>query len=559
MAEKVCCSYRNVLSKDALEEELIRVACLYRVSTTKQVDHDEQNQADIPVQRKACHDFCDRMGWTIVIEEQETGVSGFKVSASDRDKIQLLKEYAEQGKFDVLLVFMFDRIGRRAEETPFVVEWFVKHGIQVWSVNEGEQKIDTHADRLMNYIRFWQADGESQKTSIRTKTALGQMVQEGRFRGGIAPYGYKLVPSGQFNKRKHEVYKLEIDEDEARVVRMMFDLCVGSGYGRFKIANFLSTMGIKTRDGKNWHEATVGHILHNIMYTGVLRSGDTYSEVFPELQIITTELFKAAQELMEQRVNEYNAQRTMPRNTRGKSLLSGNVFCGHCGARLTITTNGTTRINAAGEKVGRRRFRYVCYNKTRKRADCTGQTGYTMHILDKLITDVLHQVFARMRAVDGDEIVSRTNRNAMVGLKDRIAATKAECAKATKEYESLKLEIIKAVQGESAFPMEILSELVNNARTKMLDADAHLSELTSELEASNQRVNAIKADYDRIMEWSEIFDTSDMEVKKMIAGYIIKRVDVYSDYRLHIEFNMNFAQFELGLEIPNDYQPDECA
>ena len=128
----------------------------------------------------------------------------------------------------------------------------------------------------------------------------------------------------------------------------------------------------------------------------------------------------------------------------------------------------------------------------------------------------------------------------------------------TKEYESLKLEIIKAVQGESAFPMEILSELVNNARTKMLDADARLSELTSELEESNQRVKAIKADYDRIMEWSEIFDSSDMEVKKMIAGYIIKRVEVYSDYRLHIEFNMNFAQFELGLEIPNDYQPD-CA
>ena len=334
---------------------------------------------------------------------------------------------------------------------------------------------------------------------------------------------------------------------------MMFDLCVGSGYGRFKIANFLSTMGIKTRDGKNWHEATVGHILHNIMYTGVLRSGDTYSDIFPELQIITPELFKSAQDLMEQRVNEYHAQRTMPRNTRGKSLLSGNVFCGHCGARLTITTNGTTRVNAAGEKVGRRRYRYVCYNKTRKRADCTGQTGYTMHILDKMITDVLHQVFARMRAVDGEEIVSRTNRNAMVGLKDRIAATKAECAKATKEYESLKLEIVKAVQGQSAFPMEILSELVNNARTKMLDADARLSELTSELEASNQRVKAIQADYDKIMEWSEIFDSSDMEVKKMIAGYIIKRVDVYSDYRLHIEFNMNFAQFELGLEIPNDY------
>lgn len=139
-----------------------------------------------------------------------------------------------------------------------------------------------------------------------------------------------------------------------------------------------------------------------------------------------------------------------------------------------------------------------------------------MHILDKLITDVLHRVFAYMRGADGDEIVSRTSQNALVGLKDRITTAKAECAKATNEYESLKLEIVKAVQGQSTFPKEILSELVNNARTKLLDADASLSELTAELEASSQRGNAINADYDRVMEWAEIFDTSEMEVKKMI-------------------------------------------
>ena len=448
---------------------------------------------------------------------------------------------------------MFDRIGRRAEETPFVVEWLINHGIQVWSVNEGEQRIDTHVDRLTNYIRFWQADGESQKTSMRTKAALGQMVQEGRFRGGSAPYGYDLVPSGTYNKRKHEVFKLEINPDEAKVVRMMFDLCVGSGYGRFKIANFLSEMGIKTRDGKNWHEATVGHILHNIMYTGVLRSGSTQSKAFLDLQIISPENFELAQKLMAERANECNALRTMPRNTRGQSLLSGNVFCGHCGGRLTLTTNGTTRINAAGEKVGRKRIRYVCYNKTRKRSNCDGQTGYTMHILDKMVTDILHQVFDRMRSVEENEIISRTHRSAMVSLKKRLADAKAESAKAAKEYESLKLEIIKAVQGESAFPMEVLSELVNNARTRMLDANAQLTELNEEVEKSNQRIEAIKADYRRIMEWSEMFDGSDMDVKKMIAGYIIKRVDVYSDYRLHIEFNMSFAQFELGLETEVEY------
>lgn len=344
------------------------------------------------MQKKACREFADRNGWTIVMEKQEAGVSGFKVSANDRDVLQDIKERAEKNEFDILLVFMFDRLGRRAEETPFVVEWFVKNGIRVWSVNEGEQRIDTHADRLMNYIRFWQADGESRKTSIRTKAALSQMVQEGRFRGGVAPYGYDLIPSGTLNKKKREVMKLQINEEEAKAIRMMFNFCVEKGYGRCKIANLLTSMGINTRDGKAWHEATVGHILHNVLYTGVLKSGTTLSEVFPDIQIVSEETFEMAQSLMDERINENKDDRTMPHHTTGQSLLSGNVFCGHCGGRLTLTTNGTVTSYANGDSVRRKRVRYVCYNKTRHRVDCNGQTGYTMHILDGIVVDVLHIV-----------------------------------------------------------------------------------------------------------------------------------------------------------------------
>ncbi len=536
-----------------------RVCCLYRVSTTKQVDHDELNQADIPVQRKACREFAGKMGWNIVEEEQEAGVSGYKVSAGDRDKLQLIKKRAEQGKFDILLVFMFDRLGRKSDETPFVVEWFVKKGIRVWSVNEGEQRFESHTDRLTNYIRYWQADGESQKTSIRTKTALGQMVQDGRFRGGSAPYGYHLAPSGIFNKRKHEVYKLEIDEEEARVVRMMFNLCIESGYGRCKIANMISGLGIKTRDGNNWHEATVGHILHNIAYMGVLRSGESQSEAFPELQIIDPGTFDLAQKLMAERVNEYNDQRTMPKNTSGQSLLSGNLFCGHCGGRLILTSNATKRRNADGEVVSRRRIRYVCYNKTRHRADCDGQTGYTMHILDGMVTEILHQIFDRMRAVSESEIVSRTQMNMTADLKEQVAAAKREFAAATREYEAVKAKLMAVIRGESSLPEAVLSEMAEETKQKMARESEKVSALNAELERSNSRAEEIRKDYESILKWSEMFDSSDMAVKKMIAGYLIKRISVYTDYRLHIEFNINFAQFELGLEIPNVYQVREQA
>ena len=103
-----------------------RVDCLYRVSTDKQVDYNDKSQADIPMQRRECHRFCEKMGWTIVHEEQEDGVSGHKVRAENRDKLQIIKERAKQGKFDILLVFMFDRIGRIADETPFVVNGLLR-------------------------------------------------------------------------------------------------------------------------------------------------------------------------------------------------------------------------------------------------------------------------------------------------------------------------------------------------------------------------------------------------------------------------------------------------
>ena len=52
-----------------MPENKNRVCCLYRVSTDKQVDHGDKNQADIPMQRKACHRFCEEKGWTIIHEE----------------------------------------------------------------------------------------------------------------------------------------------------------------------------------------------------------------------------------------------------------------------------------------------------------------------------------------------------------------------------------------------------------------------------------------------------------------------------------------------------------
>lgn len=507
-----------------------RVYCLYRVSTAKQVNFDDKNQADIPVQRKACHDFAKKMGWSIIHEEQETGVSGFKLSVDHRDKLQLIKRHAEQKKFDILLVFMFDRLGRRDDETPFVVEWFVSHGVEVWSTQEGEQRFESHIDHLMNYIRYWQASGESKKIAIRTKIALGQMVQEGRFRGGVPPYGYRLVPSGVLNKRKQEVYKLEIDEDEAQVVRYMFYLCVGLGYGRYKIANQVSQQGMKTRTQSNWHEATVGHILHNITYIGVLRSAECQSEIIPELQIIDPETFEHAQQIMLQRSNVHRENRTISLNTSGQSLLSGNVFCGHCGGRLILTSNKSVRTNAAGERITYQRMRYICYNKTRHRVECDGQTGYTMHIVDDVVSELVKKSLNQMGIVEKEQITNILRGCSKATAYEALETARAALRTAKKEYDLVKAEIVKALQKESSFSVEVLGQLARDAEIKIHNAEKCVAKLRFGI--FDEGINRISF---KNLRWSDLFESCDVPAQKMVVGYLIPKIYIFRDYRICIE------------------------
>ena len=96
--------------------------------------------------------------------------------------------------------------------------------------------------------------------------------------------------------------------------------------------------------------------------------------------------------------------------------------------------------------------------------------------------------------------------------------------------------------------------MADEAKAKMMAASEKVSSLSAEMEQSTAKADEIRNDYQRILKWSELFDDSDIVTKKMVAGYLIKRIDVYADYRLHIEFSINFAQFELGLDIPHEYR-----
>ena len=482
---------------------------------------------------------------SLVYEEQEEGVSGHKVRAEARDKLQIIKEYARKGKFDILLVFMFDRIGRIADETPFVVEWFVRNGIRVWSTQEGEQRFDNHTDKLLNYIRFWQADGESEKTSVRTRTSLRQLVEEGHFKGGSAPYGYDLVKSGRINKRKHELYELHINEQEAEIVRLIFDKYVYEGYGAQRIATYLNNAGYRARSGKCWHPGSLRGMVGNLTYMGVLRCGDARSELMPELQIIPQEEFEAAQRIREDRSAHAaeEAEHHVPLRTRGQALLSNNVYCGHCGARLALTTSRKWRKLSDGTLDDTLRIRYTCYGKLRKQTDCTGQTGYTMHILDEIIDKMVRQIFSRLRGIPKEQLITSRYAKETAERKNHLQTLQAERDKAEKDLLALKTEILAVIKGESAFPKDTLAEMIAAQEKKHTELETLCEEASAELERNAELMANVSQLYEELISYADLYDSASFEAKKMIVSQLIRRVEVYRGYQIHVDFNFDLAQY----------------
>lgn len=120
------------------------------------------------------------------------------------------------------------------------MEWVVKQGIEVWSTREGQQKFDYHVDYLLNYIRFWQASGESGKTSTRIK----QMTEAGVFAGGRVQYGYRLIHKGRTNKKGILVKDKAVDSAEMLIVQEVHRRALYEGVGTHTMAWELNDRGL---------------------------------------------------------------------------------------------------------------------------------------------------------------------------------------------------------------------------------------------------------------------------------------------------------------------------
>lgn len=529
-----------------------RVKCLYRVSTKKQVDKDD----DLSMQKNECREFIERQrDWVLIDEYYEKGVSGYKVSAKNRDAIQHLLRDADEKKFDVLLVFMFDRLGRKEDETPFVMQDFAKRGIELWSVKEGEQKFDTHADKLINYVRGWQSAGESEKISFRVDASHKQLVESGEYRGGQTPYGYMTVLSDTTNKKGFFKNKLAICGNEANVVKIIFNLVYEKGYGSNRIQEYLNNQNIPSPTGKQWSRASIQHILTNPIYKGYLvygkrdndgrnQSRDNWvlsEKPLEDLIIVDEHIWDKVQQIRDNK----NPKKRKDTNvsiigTSSPLLLIGFIRCGHCGSIISTTYNYCRWTRKSGEKCVTIQPIYRCNGRVDSRIHCDGQTTYNKNKLEGLVIKHTKQFVRNLQKVDFTEEVNKFKKNQKSKYETELEELKQKLEKCYLTLNGLKEEAKKLIRGEKAkFDEDFINEMKEETENEIKNIKNEIDEKTLILKQKDIELDEIVLVQKNIMDWEKVFDENDTDKKRVLLSKLIENVTVYKD-KVVVNFKVSF-------------------
>lgn len=542
--------------------DIKRVGCLYRVSTLKQV---EKN--DIPMQRIACGEFIkSQNNWKLTKEYIELGVSGYKLSESKRDALQDIKKAVLNKEIDILLVFMFDRIGRREEETPFVVEWLINKGVEVWSVKEGQRKIENRADKLINYLTYWQAGGESEKTSIRVKEAQTQMAENGILTYGgkrNAPYGYEFIKSGTYTKKGVERQKLIIKKDEAEIIKDIFEMYVKKGFGIGRIAKELNDRKKKPRRSMLWATSTVGAILGNPIYMGFpaykkkTTTNATGSKKQPfenwilpkkkveSLAIIDEEMWYEAKKIREDRAK--NLEFAKPRQTKSPLLLSGIVKCGECG--YTFTTSESKKKKPDGGIW--EYYYYKCSSTINTNTCCLEKKSIKKEVLEEIVLKCVYNFLDSLEQVDLSEAIKQGVLNNCDNDEKELKKCETQINEIDANIKVLKDEVVKTLTGESSFTAELLNELISEKEKQKIEIIETKNCIENKIRQKKVEDNELLQIKERIPIWKEEFENADIVIKKMLLSEIIKEIRIYND-RYEIDFRVQLNKYLKAIsEIDN--------
>jgi site-specific DNA recombinase len=305
-----------------------------RIALYLRVSSEEQREAGtIQTQRESLERYAAQSGFEVVELYADDGVSGTFL-LHERPEGKRLLEDAKEGKFQTVLVYKLDRLGRTQLGILDAADRLERVGVALRSATEYYETA-TPQGRLMFQMLGSFAEFERSTIRQRTRDGLHREHREGHYMGRV-PFGYRVDEHGH----------LQVVPEEAEIVRQVFERIAAGGtlYSETAHLNNLGvrppswrTSGKKRPPAKRWAAPTIRTILRNTTYSGThritLSTGEVVEQTVPA--IIEPELQLRVLARLEE-----NRRFSGGKKTRAY-LLSGLVTCETCGCSCVGRTNSS--------------------------------------------------------------------------------------------------------------------------------------------------------------------------------------------------------------------------
>ncbi len=552
-----------------MNKEKIKVYTYKRVSTAMQIDG-----YSLDAQRARMKAYADFNDYEIVGEYEDAGKSGKSIEG--RMQFRQMMEDVKSGKDNIsyVLVFKLSRFGRNAADVLSTLQVMQDFGVNLICVEDG---IDSSKDAGKLMISVLSAVAEIERENIRVQTMEGriQKAREGKWNGGFAPYGYQLVNG-----------KLEINEEEAVVIRTIYDQYVNTDIGSNGISKYLENHGIRKiqrQNGKNplFDAHLVRLILKNPVYYGKIAYGRRKTEKVHgtrnEYHLVEQENFLLVDGLHEAIIPEdvWNAAQAKliaqakkyEHVNKGKNerthLLSGIVKCPICGAGMY--GNKSIKYKKDGTKY-KDFFYYGCKHRGMQRGH---KCDYRKQIREELLDDAVAEVIVKLvsnphfAAMMQEKINMKVDTTAIdqeiTNYEKQLRQDYAIKSKLIEEIDNLNPDDRHYIRRKSDLDDRLyrMYDKIEELESQLIDARAKKTSIEAE-KITGDNIYKVLICFDKLY-----FAMNDVERRQLIEA-LIAEIQIYEERKPNgqwlksIRFKLPIIENDLSIGLDNGEHVETC-
>ena len=462
----------------------------------------DAQQTDL--QYDSIKEYCKREKIVIDRYIEDHGQSAYKLNIDQRPSLMEIKELAQNKKINNLYIYSSCRLARRTEGAMFL-KLLASYDVKVISMLEGSlYENNEDVSELMAFLRFYQNQTESKKTSERVRSSKKVCTENGDWLGGTVPFGYTI-----------ESNKLKIYPIEAEIIKKIYNIYIMSGSRA--CLNFLQDNKILTRKGNKWSKARLLSFLKNSLHYGQ-RQGKYNFPFDSNLAIIPKETYLQAMDIMRKRTNKKDSH---TRYTNRSSILLESL--------MYHTVNGELHklhIDYSKTSTGKQVL-YRCA-KCRENGIKGIKSTYSNNKYFPIIESKVIEILNSLSIEKIEAKYCKKKAVVLTHIENNIIETNKALELKRKALKNANITLEKVFTGELNIDITVIANKIKDIQTDIIELEKQLKELNDQFK--HEQMEEIKKAKltERFKEIKEIYHTIEDKDKKRILQELINKVVINS-------------------------------